>query len=261
MRFWLSRFKTWVFPASVCKHPTEGSNQKQLIERLSHELRTSLTGIVGYSEFVESTSTEPMVNFTAKIIRESSQGLARTSNSYFDLHCLNEGQMKLKLSSFSISTLVRDVVRGHQKLALEREVNLFVTCSDETFVLQMKSDEQRVRQVVDALVFNAVQQAGKEESVHVDVSFDDDKNCVQLMLNSTAVAIDRTQINLFKEFWANTTYTFRLQEGPGVELALARALIHFMNGHVIYDVLRVDDLIQLVVNLPMHDGQSKVVRA
>jgi signal transduction histidine kinase len=260
MRFFFSQLKTWFFSACVCKCHADGANPDQLIERLSHELRTSLTGIVGYSEFVESTSTEPMVNFTAKIIRESSQGLARTSNSFFDLHRLSERKMKLKLSSFSISKLVRDVVRDHQKLALEREVNLFFTCTDGTFLVEMKSDEQRVRQVIDALVFAAVQQVGKEQSVHVDVSFDEDKNYVQFILNSSAVVIDHTQINLFKEFWANTAYTFRLQEGPGVELALARALIRFMNGHATYDALRFDDLIQLVVNLPMHDGQSKVVR-
>ncbi len=255
MRFSWSQLKAWFFPACKCKHDTQEKNQYQLIERLSHELRTSLTGIVGYSEFVESTSTEPMINFTAKIIRESSQGLARTSNSFFDLHRLTEGQLMLKQSSFSISNLLRDVVRDHQKLALEREVNLYSTCADETFLLEMNSDEQRVRQVLDALVFAAVQQAGKEQSVHVDVSFDEGKNYVQFVLNSSAVVIDHSQINLFKEFWANTAYTFRLQEGPGVELALARALIRLMNGYVTYDALGLDDRIQLVVNLPMHDGQ------
>jgi signal transduction histidine kinase len=254
MRFCWSQLKAW-FLACVRKHYMEDMNQYQLIERLSHELRTSLTGIVGYSEFVEATSTEPMVNFTAKIIRESSQGLARTSNSFFDLYRLTEGQMMLKVSSFSISKLLCDVVREHQKLALEREVNLFFTCTDEAFLLEVNSDEQRVRQVLEALVFSAVQQAGKEQSVHVDVSFDEGKNYVQFILSSSAVAIDHRQINLFKEFWANTAYIFRLQEGPGVELALARALIHFLNGYVTYDALRLDDRIQLVVNLPMRDVQ------
>ena len=255
MRFSWSQLKAWFFPACECKQDTQEESKYQLIERLSHELRTSLTGIVGYSEFVESTSTEPMINFTAKIIRESSQGLARTSNSFFDLHRLTEGQMILKQSSFSISNLLRDVVRDHQKLALEREVNLYSTCTDETFLLEMNSDEQRVRQVLDALVFAAVQQAGKEQSVHVDVSFDESKNYVQFVLNSSAVVIDQSQINLFKEFWVNTAYTFRLQEGPGVELALVRALIRLMNGYVTYDAFGLDDRIQLVVNLPMRDGQ------
>jgi hypothetical protein len=76
MRLCLSRFKSWVFHVLNCKRDFS-RNESQLMERLSHELRTSLTGIVGYSEFVESTSAEPMVNFTAKIIRESSQNLAR----------------------------------------------------------------------------------------------------------------------------------------------------------------------------------------
>lgn len=95
MRFCLSQFKKWLCQSFVCKKSVD-QTQSELIERLSHELRTSLTGIVGYSEFVESNATEPMVNFTAKIIRESSHGLARASNAFFDLYRLNLGQVKIE---------------------------------------------------------------------------------------------------------------------------------------------------------------------
>lgn len=37
-----------------------------LMSRFSHELRTSLTGIVSYAEFLETGSNESMVSFTAK---------------------------------------------------------------------------------------------------------------------------------------------------------------------------------------------------
>lgn len=259
MRFCWSHFKKWLMTAWVKKYHVEDPTRHQLIERFSHELRTSLTGIVGYSEFVESTSTEPMVNFTAKIIRESGQGLTRTSNSFFELHRLTEGKMRVKPSLFSVGKLVRDVVQEHQKLAIERAVSLFFTCADDVYFLEMKSDEQRVRQVVDALVFAAVLQAGKEQSVQVEVLFDENKNYVQFIFNVSAVGIDQAQINLSKKFWSDASYAFRLQEGPGVELALAKALIHYMKGYAVYDVRWSDNLIQLVVNFPIHDGSSKVV--
>jgi len=94
MQFSLSRAKSWIYQKFSCKR-VYSRNQSDLMERLSHELRTSLTGIVGYSEFVESSSTEPMVNFTAKIIRESSLNLARASNSFFDLHRLELRQIQI----------------------------------------------------------------------------------------------------------------------------------------------------------------------
>ena len=53
--------------------------------RFSHEFRTYLTGIVGYSEFLENTENQSMTNFTAKIIRESSLNLSKIGAAYFEL--------------------------------------------------------------------------------------------------------------------------------------------------------------------------------
>jgi two-component system, sensor histidine kinase RetS len=255
MRLCLSRFKSWVFHTLNCKQD-DSKNHSQLMERLSHELRTSLTGIVGYSEFVESTSAEPMVNFTAKIIRESSQNLARASNSFFDLYRLEQGQVKQDCSVFSISELVRDVVRLTQKQALERDVNLFFTCSTETFLLDMYADAQRVRQIVDALVFGAVQSAGQGQSVHVDVSLDADKSLMKLMLVSLDALPGDAPVGLLKEFWHSGHYKFRLQEGPGVELALAKSMIYFLKGQAEYQV-SASQPPRLVVKLPMHHDETR----
>ncbi len=256
MRFCLSRLKSW-FSLTFSRDGGGGQNQSELMERLSHELRTSLTGIVGYSEFVESSSTEPMVNFTAKIIRESSQVLARASNSFFDLHRLTLGQIKISCSTFSINELVGDVVRLHQKQALEHDVNLVYTCSKNTFLLEMNTDAQRVRQVVDALIFGAVQSAAKGKSVHVDASVDEAQGYLQLTVLGLDAATDIAQINLLKEFWHTDRYKFRLQEGPGVELALAKALIYFLQGSAQYRYV-VNELPRLIVKLPMRCTQAKV---
>jgi signal transduction histidine kinase len=220
------------------------------MERLSHELRTSLTGIVGYSEFVESSSAEPMVNFTAKIIRESSLNLARASNSFFDLQRLELEQITMDSSSFSISQLVRDIVRIYQRQALDQAVSLAFTCSAETSFLEIFSDAKRVHQVVDALIFGAVLSAGKGNSIHVDLSLDEDESYVKLIVSTRGAFSGGSQEELFKIFWNSERYKFRLQAGPGVELALSKALIYFLQGDVEYQV-RPSDPPRLIVRLPL----------
>ena len=255
MQFFLSRAKSWIYRKFRCKRSAL-RKQSNLMERLSHELRTSLTGIVGYSEFVESSSAEPMVNFTAKIIRESSLSLARASNSFFDLHRLELGQIQIDPVSFSISELVRDIVRIYQKKALDQTVGLAFACSTETFFSEMFSDTQRVHQVVDALIFGAVQSAGKGNSIHVDLSLNEDKSYMKLMLTTVVTSSDGSQEELLKKFWNGECYKFRLQAGPGVELALAKALIYFLQGYVEYQV-RPGEHPCLVVRLPLRYKKSK----
>jgi len=246
VRLCLSRLKSWIFH----EHDVV-SIDSQLMDRLSHELRTSLTGIVGYSEFVESTSAEPMVNFTAKMIRESSQNLARTSNSFFDLYRLEHRRMRVECSVFSISTLVTEVVRLNQKFALERDVNLFSTCSRDTYLSHMNSDAQKVRQVIDAIVFAAVQSAAAGQSVHVDVSIDENKRFMKLVFISFNPLSSSSQNQLFKDFWHNKSYQFSLQEGPGIELALAKKMIYFLRGQVEYLSLS-NKSSNLIVKLPIN---------
>jgi two-component system sensor histidine kinase BarA len=233
----------------ACRHPVP-NKQFELMARLSHELRTALTGIVGYAEFLESNSAESMVNFTAKIIRESSEILARSSNSFFDLHHLELGLIQINCSEFSMSELVRSVFRSHQKQALECNVTLIFTCSAETSLLNTYADPQRVRQVVDALFFDAVHAARKGASIHVDISFDDDEKSIKLMIIYLDSLIDEAQIEMHNEFWNDEHYQFRLQEGPGVELALAKSLIYFMQGHAEY-LFGSSELPRLMMRLPM----------
>lgn len=255
MRFCFSQIKNWLIETFSCKRRTL-NYQSELIERLSHEMRTSLTGVVGYSEFIESTSTEPMVNFTAKIIRESSQGLVRVSNSFFDLHRLELGQLQLDCGLFSISSLVRDVVRLYQKQAHEQGVSLVFAC-DDALLVDMYADERRVKQVVEALVFGTLQAAKKGQSIHVTMALRQDQHQMKLMINSTGALVDGSQIDLLQDFWSNHLYKFKLQEGPGVELALAKAMIYFLQGKAEYHASH-DVSPKLTVTLPMHYRHTKV---
>lgn len=256
MRFCLSHMRNWLCQKWAPQKPV-AQTQPELMERLSHELRTSLTGIVGYSEFVESSATEPMVNFTAKIIRESSLGLARASNAFFDLYRLNSGQIKIEPSVFAVNEEVRSVVRAHQKQALDHDVNLIFTCSAENFPLEIDADVQKVRQVVDALIHWAIHLVDKQQSIHVDISGDEDSQAVKLMIIFSDTLISNAQTELLQDFWTNDAYKFRLQEGPGVELAFAKALIALLQGDVVYRTA-FNELPRLELRLPVEYNPSKV---
>lgn len=249
MLLFLSRIKDCLMRPFV-RTPLGVIDQAELMARLSHEMRTSLTGIVGYSEFIESTSIEPMVNFTAKIIKESSQGLARVSNSFFDLQSIESGKLKLSNTWFSMRELVRNAIQIHQSLARERDVSLLFTCSDDMFLIEIYADALRVRQVLDALIYGAIQSTRKGESIHIDMMLDSLKTGVKIKMIFLDERVDSAQIELFKQFWGDEAYKFRLQEGPGIEMAMAKSLIYLMQGIAVYRALN-RQAPELMVILPI----------
>jgi signal transduction histidine kinase len=121
----------------------------------------------------------------------------------------------------------------------------------------MIADENRVRQVVDALVIGAVQSAGKGKSIHVDLVLADEKDALKLVITSSGVPAVATQTRLIQEFWSSNRYKFRLQEGPGVEMAFAKAMIYFLRGQAEYKITP-NQHSKLIVTLPMHFNKAKV---
>lgn len=250
MQLGLSRIKSWL-QRWLSSGGRLGGAQPELMARLSHELRTSLTGIVGYAQFLEVGSAEPMMNFTAKIIRESGQNLTRACHAFFDLHAMQEGQLRLTHRRFVFSEGVREVVKSHQLYATEREVSLGFTCAEEALTQSISSDEDRMRQVLDALVFGAVHTAQKWSIVHVDLALDAAQANWVLSVVTSGVPVAPVELRLWQSFWRDEDYRFRLQQGPGVELALAKALIEWLGGAVEFQV-KVGEPPCLCVMFPFH---------
>ena len=114
-----------------------------LQDRLCHEVRTLLTGIVGYAEFLEADSSVPMVGFTAKIIRESGQALTRINVAYFDLQALKAGRSNINLSNFDLLSLVCKAIDTSQAVAFNSQVHLVFSAESELSHIFTNSDNKK----------------------------------------------------------------------------------------------------------------------
>lgn len=190
--------------------------QPSLMDRLSHELRTSLTGIVGYAEYMETGSSDSMMNFTAHIIRESGKSLTRTSQSFFDFYLLSQRQIRLKCSRFVFSDVIREAVVRHQLLASEREVSLGFTCADDALEVVVSSDQARLLQVMEALVFGVLQASDQWSMVHVHLALDQVQKNLLLSFVSSGVSVSPPQIQGQPSFGTRTITNSNYKKDPGL---------------------------------------------
>ena len=222
-----------------------------LMARFSHEIRTQLTGIVGYAEFLEGKTHEPMLNFTAKIIRESGLNLSRITGSYFELNNLFQGRVKLSYSSFVFSELVRDVVRQRQGAALEKGVSLSYSCAQEITEDTVNSDMHRLQQVLEALVVGTVELLDKWSILHVVLCQDDAHGGGWLLnLEFSDLATKSSCMHLYESFWNDDFYEFKLQEGPGVLLSMVKQTLLVMGCDVQFEFDTKTGGSRLIIALP-----------
>lgn len=207
-----------------------------LMARFSHEMRTQLTGIVGYAEFLEGKTNEPMLNFTAKIIRESGLNLSRISSSYFELNNLSKEEIKLSYSRFVFSDLVRDVVQRQQVVALDRGESLGFSCAHEITEDVVSFDMNRLRHVLDALILGTIELLEKWSILHLVLWRDGARGGAWVLnLEFSDLATKSSCFYLYESFWNNKFYEFKLQEGPGILLSMVKQTLLMMGSEVQFE--------------------------
>ena len=240
---WLYQIKGFFRPAmSFCFARSERTRPYQLrsdmVKRLSHDMRTTLTSIVGYSEFIESKTVEPVLGFTSKIIRESGSDLMRLFQSFYDLVQIEAGDAVLNLSDVDLMTTIRDVVRAHQVRASEWNVRLTLTRAPEMDFVKMQTDFVKFQQMLEIMMFSTLQFAAPKSTLQLHVDYDEQPGYVNLSFLEFGAGEDHPDVGFMEDFWMKDECPpMLLQQGPGIELALAKALLKFLKGAAVYRYL------------------------
>lgn len=222
-----------------------------LIERLSHEMRTSLTGIVGYAEFIEEGSEPAMDSFTAKIIRESSQELVRSVQSFVDLYQSNLPQVQTSCCAFSAARVMYDLVQQYQVQANQLQLSLIFNCSDEAQLTTLYSDEERFTKLMHALISGALLGATRGAMVVVGLSLLAQSQSVEISIQELGGVAKLRHSELLKKFWNEPRYVFKMQEGPGLDMALAKSLLLSLGGRATFKSVKGQGD-QLHIGLPVN---------
>jgi signal transduction histidine kinase len=212
--------------------PTTLAVNQGLLARFNSELRSQLSTIVEYAEFLEGKKDESMTNFTAKIIRENGDSLIKACNSFYELNHLTKGRGQLSSSNFVLSDLVLSEVNRFHKQAWDRGVNLEFSCRQNQLNRVVNVDKERLQQALNALIYGLLQMMAKGSLVHVILeSSEKHLGGCALVINITGINSNHGRVlDLHNDFWMNDKYSFQLQEGPGVILAFAKSLLALLGA-------------------------------
>jgi len=202
---------------------------------MSHHLRTPLNGVMGYAEYIYSSTREPMIQFTSKIILENSLQMLHLVNGLLDLSKIQEGSLDLSQSDFDIGDMVESVRALHQVRADELKITLHVSLAPN-LPSQMQADPYRVRQVLNNLVDNALNYNRPQGKVTLSVTPSSNKHWVVFSVQDTGKGIPpEMQETIFKrQQKSDNPFLLRPNEGAGLGLVLSHHLINLMGGKLDY---------------------------
>jgi signal transduction histidine kinase len=202
---------------------------------MSHHLRTPLNGIMGYAEYIRSSSQEPMIHFTSRIILENSVDMLHMVNDLLDIHKIQTGQLQLFESEFDVYELLTAVQELHQPHAARRQLSLQISTNQQA-PLKVKTDQYRLRQVLNHLVDNAITYNRPQGEVTLQLWHDMETKRLTFTVADTGPGLDaEVQTQLQSALSAMPSdFPSTHQQGAGLGLALSHQLLRLMGSKLDY---------------------------
>jgi PAS domain S-box-containing protein len=207
--------------------------KSQFLANMSHEFRTPLNAILGYTHMLLNGVSGPVTDSQRKSltrIDSNSRHLLALINDILDITRIEAGRMPLNLTTFDIPELVQEVMSELEPII--KRSNLVVTAKMKGPLPGLKSDRQKVKQIVLNLLSNALKftPAG---SVLMTAAYDARSRIVSIAVHDTGVGIPPAdRIKVFEDFRQLDSSPARGYGGTGLGLSICRRLSQMLGGGI-----------------------------
>ena len=197
-----------------------------ILNNMSHEFRTPLAAILGFTEVLRLDLDEPLQEFV-NYIDQNGRRLLNTLNGVIDLATLESRMMVLEQQPVNVSDAARSVVASFQPMAQEKGLTLRIEAAPEMVV---PTDPKALNRVLTQLIDNALKFTD-EGDVVVRVAEEDGQALLQV--RDTGIGISEAFLpSVFEAFKQESEGLSRNHEGSGLGLSLAQCLIQLMGGTI-----------------------------
>ncbi len=198
-----------------------------ILDNMSHEFRTPISAILGFSEILSMEMPEGELREFVQHIDENAQRLLNTLNGVLDLSRIQSGGVALHLSPFDAVEVVQQMVAFSSSAATRKGIELSVCAPGP---LPVKLDLTAVERVVGNLVSNAVKFT-EQGGVYVSAHTEDDM--LVLQVRDTGIGIGRSFMpHLYEPFKQESSGLTRSHEGSGLGLAIVHRYVSALGGTI-----------------------------
>ena len=204
--------------------------KRELISNISHDLRTPLTLITGYSEVMRDIPNE-MTSENLQIIIDESKRLSSLVNDVLDISKLQSNTIELNFEKFDITEVIKETFARYQKLVDQDGYDISVIQDKSSYI---NADRQKILQVLYNLVNNAVTHTGEDKKViikqtntmHNGISY------VRIEITDTGDGIEAKDLPLiWDRYYKVDKFHKRAEMGSGLGLSIVKSIIEMHNGY------------------------------
>ncbi len=205
--------------------------KSRFLSNMSHEFRTPLNGVLGYSDVLREELGESPLAPYATAIHDSGNRLLNLVNAILEVTELEDGRVTVHLEPENIRELVSQSIARHYPAAHDKGLQLDCRISDDV-PQTVVCDERKVQRVLENLIGNAVRYTDQGRiMVEVEREGSDE---LTIRIQDTGIGIAEEKLDhVFEKFAQVDDSPQRAKDGAGLGLTIAQRLVLLMGGKLV----------------------------
>jgi signal transduction histidine kinase len=202
--------------------------RRDLVANVSHELRTPIGALRATLENLVDEVEPPAPEVLESMLRQTER-LGKLAEQLLQLSKLEAGAVPLERRHLRLRPLLLDVADEWRTEAERRDVRLDVRVQPPN--LDLHADNDRIRQVFDNLVANAVRHSPAGGTVALSAAARDGKVRVEVTDEGTGIPPAEAE-RVFERFYRSDQARATSEGGSGLGLAIVRWLVDLHGGAI-----------------------------
>lgn len=201
--------------------------RKDFVAAVSHELKTPITLIEGYTQALNDDICEgEEKQYFIDVIMDESKKMNNLVSDMLDLSQLESGNFKLVQEEFFINELVKPVTKKFSSLLKEKNIKFELNLIQN---IKVNADWNRIEQVLTNYMTNAIRHTDEGGAISVIMVNKDDTICVEV--ENSGSKIDDDEINkIWDNFYKIDKSRTRKLGGTGLGLSIVKNIMVLHGG-------------------------------
>ena len=218
----------------ISKINTLEKQKEEFTSMIAHELKTPLVPILGWCGSLKNSKIMGGVTLTERqfsgvdAIERNAMRLKQLVGDIMDVHKLDLQKMKFEYGDINVTEFMSFMYSKLQGMMKPKEIQFTNSTINDSMVI--KSDKNRLEQVMTNLILNAVDFVRADGVIKIDAR-DNGDGSILFSVKDNGIGIQKEkQQYLFKKFYQADTSRTRIHGGTGLGLAVSKGIIEAMGG-------------------------------
>ncbi|AGX41424.1 sensor histidine kinase [Clostridium saccharobutylicum] len=204
----------------------EKQKQKNFLDNVTHELKTPLTAIIGYSELIPRLENKKDVEDSLIYIKKEGRRLLKLVEELLELSKIGKAEFNVDRNGNNLCEVIEEALNVIQLRAKKYDIEII----KEIFDTNLFIDKDKTKQVILNVLDNAIKYS---ECTSIIVKMEEKDSCVILSIIDDGIGIEKNHLDkLFEPINGVKKVNSISKNGNGLGLCICKEIMKKQNGDI-----------------------------